>query len=123
MTKQELIDYAASRFSVEPDHPFKEDDIFVFRHRDGRKWFSVVMNIPYRRLGIDRDGHVDVADVKCGPLLMGSYRQQPGVFPGYHMNKSHWVTVLLDGGTEDDLIRELFEISYDLTRSRRKRSQ
>ena len=123
MTKQELMEYAASVYSVEPDYPWPEYDFFVLRHRDSRKWFAVEMTVPYRRLGLDRDGNADVVDVKCGPLLMGSYRQRPGVLPGYHMNKSHWVTLLLDGGTEDALIRELLDVSYELTRTRRKGSR
>ena len=80
------------------------------------------MTVPYRRLGLDRDGDVDIIDMKCGPLLMGSYRDIPGIFPGYHMNKAHWITLLLDGGTEDALIKELLDISYELTASRRKKT-
>ena len=67
---------------------------------------------------LERDGLVDVVDVKCGPLLMGSYRGLPGLLPGYHMNKNHWITILLDGSAEDSLIRELTEISYDLTNTK-----
>ena len=37
------------------------------------------------------------------------------------MNKDHWITILLDGTAEDSLIRELFEISYDLTASPKRR--
>ena len=93
---------------------------FIFRHQGNRKWFAVAMRVSYRRLGIEREGAADVVNVKCGPLLMDSYRMQPGILPGYHMNKDHWVTILLDGSAEEPLIRELFEISYDLTNSRRK---
>jgi predicted DNA-binding protein (MmcQ/YjbR family) len=46
---------------------------------------------------------------------MDAYRKQPGILPGYHMNKDHWITILLDGSADDVLIKELFEISYDMT--------
>jgi predicted DNA-binding protein (MmcQ/YjbR family) len=36
------------------------------------------------------------------------------------MNKDHWVTILLDGSAEDALIRELLEISFDLTNWKKK---
>ena len=39
---------------------------------------------------------VYIMDVKCGPLLGGSYLGKPGVVPAYHMNKTHW----LGGGAE-----------------------
>ncbi|MBQ5788170.1 MAG: MmcQ/YjbR family DNA-binding protein, partial [Oscillospiraceae bacterium] len=75
------------------------------------------MRLPYSRLGMERPGSVDIVDVKCGPLLMDAYRRQPGILPGYHMNKDNWVTILLDGTAEDGLIRELMDISYDMTKN------
>ena len=114
MTKEELIRYVAERFSTEAEYPWA-DDSFVFRHQGNRKWFAVAMRVPYQKLGIGRSGTVDIVDVKCGPLLMDAYRRQPGILPGYHMNRDHWITILLDGAAEDGLIRELLEISFDLT--------
>ncbi len=119
MTREELISHVAARFSCEPEYPW-DDESFVFRHAGNRKWFAVVMRVPYRRLGIPRDGAADIADVKCSPLMAGAYRGQPGILPGYHMNKEHWLTILLDGSAEDTLVRELFEISYDMTNTRKK---
>lgn len=123
MTKQELFAYAAAQYSAEPDYPWPAYDYFVLRHRDNRKWFAVGMTVPYRRLGLDRDGDVDIVDVKCGPLLMGSFRDRPGVLPGYHMNKEHWVTLLLDGGTADELMKELLDVSFGLTAARRRKTR
>ena len=119
MTRDGLIRYVAERFSTDAEYPW-DDENFIFRHQGNRKWFAVAMRVPYRRLGLEREGAADIVDVKCGPLLMDSYREQPGILPGYHMNKDHWLTILLDGSAEDGLIRELFEISYDLTNSARK---
>ena len=115
MNKDELIAYVRERFSTDPDYPFEEDTTFVLRHRENRKWFAVVMKVSYLKLGLEKDGDADVVDVKCGPLLMGTYRQQPGILPGYHMNKDNWITILLDGTAEEEIIKELLEISYDLT--------
>ena len=119
MTRDEIIAYTAERYSADAERPWNDEN-FIFRHGGNRKWFAVSMRVPYRRLGIEREGIADIIDVKCGPLLMDSYRMQPGILPGYHMNKDHWVTILLDGSAEEPLIRELFEISYDLTNSKRK---
>ncbi|MBP5168489.1 MAG: MmcQ/YjbR family DNA-binding protein [Oscillospiraceae bacterium] len=119
MTKDELIQYVGERFSVEPEYPWADEN-FIFRHQGNRKWFAVAMCVPYQRLGICREGSADIVDVKCGPLLMDVYRKQPGILPGYHMNKDNWLTILLDGSAEDELIRELFELSFDLTKQLRK---
>ena len=119
MTKEELILYVRDRFSTDPEYPW-EDDSFIFRHENNQKWFAVAMTLPYSRLGIEKSGSVDIVDVKCGPLLMDVYRKQPGLLPGYHMNKDHWVTILLDGTAKTDLIKELLEISYDMTNRKGK---
>ena len=119
MTRDELIRYVAERFSTEPEYPW-DDENCICRHPGNRKWFAVLMRVPCEKLGFPREGMADIVNFKCSPLLMGAYRPQPGILPGYHMNKDHWLSILLDGSAEDSLIRELFELSYDLTNSRKK---
>ena len=119
MTLQELKAYIFDTYSVEPDHPFSMDDVScVFRHDSNRKWFALTMNIPYRTLGIARDGNVDILNVKCDPILIGSLRFRPGFRPAYHMNKDKWMTLLLDGSAEREEVEALLAISYELTAAR-----
>ena len=57
--------------------------------------------------------------LKCEPALAEQLRQMhDAVTPGYHLNKKHWNTVLLDGSLPDRLIRDMVEDSYDLVVSR-----
>ena len=119
MTRPELLAYVRDYYSVDPDYPW-EDENYVLRHGNNRKWFAVGMNISYERLGMNREGSVDIIDVKCSPLMMGPYLQLPGILPGYHMNKDHWLTILLNGSAANDTITELLEISYEMTKGRRK---
>ena len=70
MTRQELTEYIFDEYSVEPDYPFPHDDVTcVFRHADNRKWFGIVMNVPYKTLGIRKKGNADILNIKCDPLL------------------------------------------------------
>ncbi len=68
------------------------------------------------KLGIDSDDRVDILDVKCDPILIGSLIQNEGYFPAYHMNKTHWITILLDGSVPKEEIFNLIDLSYDLTK-------
>ncbi len=53
--------------------------------------------------------------LKCEPLLAEQLRAvHSTVTPGYHLNKRHWNTVLLDGSLPDKLIQDMIEDSYDL---------
>lgn len=42
------------------------------------------------------EGTVDVLNLKCEPLMTAPCSHEPGVLPAYHMNKEHWITILLD---------------------------
>ena len=55
-------------------------------------------------------------NVKCDPRLIGSFREEPGILPAYHMNKAHWLTVALDGSAEDGKLKFLLDMSYELTK-------
>ena len=122
MTRQELTDFIFDEYSVEPDYPFPRDDVScVFRHTDNRKWFGIAMVIPYRTIGISRDGLVDILNLKCDPVMMGSFRGKPGFCPAYHMNKDKWITILLDGSAEREDIIALLAMSYTMTATKIRR--
>ena len=119
MTREELTAYIFDEYSVEPDYPFPMDDVScVFRHIDNRKWFALMMKIPYRTLGIFRDGQVDILNIKCDPLITGSLRGKPGFCPAYYMNKDKWITILLDGSAGKEDITALLAMSYSMTAGR-----
>ena len=53
--------------------------------------------------------------VKCDPLLAEQLRQShPAVLPGYHLNKRHWNTIVIDGSLPDQMVKDMIEDSYDL---------
>lgn len=116
MTRRELEKYIAENYCVEGDFPWADTPQYeVFRHSVNKKWFALIMNIPKNRLGLEVQGDIDIVNVKCDPLMMGSFRTETGFFPAYHMNKSHWITIALDGSAEDEKIRLLLDISYNAT--------
>jgi predicted DNA-binding protein (MmcQ/YjbR family) len=57
--------------------------------------------------------------LKCEPLIADQLRAaHPGVLPGYHLNKRHWNTVIIDGSIPEQMIRDMIEDSYDLVVSK-----
>jgi predicted DNA-binding protein (MmcQ/YjbR family) len=62
--------------------------------------------------------------LKCEPELAVRLREaHPAITGGWHLNKRHWNTVLLDGSVPDDLVREMIEDSYDLIVAKLSRAQ
>ena len=124
MNRAELGEHIFKTYGVEPDFPWDNSpDYAVYRHADNRKWFALVMVIPRRTLGLDGDGTIDVVNLKCDPVLIGSLRLEKGFFPAYHMSKEKWITVALDGTVDDERLKALVDMSFDLTAVRIKKNK
>lgn len=115
MNREDLGIFIKDFFAASPEYLFDDDTTAVFRHDDNRKWFAVIMNIPASKLGLYGDKNVDIVNLKCDPLLTASLFKEGGIFPAYHMNKEKWISVLLDGSVEEDKIKWLVELSFNLT--------
>ncbi len=96
----------------------------VVRHQDNRKWYGLIMNVSRRKLGLDGDETVDILNVKLGdPLLCDLMTQREGCFPGYHISRGGWVSVLLDGTVPVREIKDLVDRSYLVTASNKTRNR
>jgi len=117
MKRKELAIFLTETYNCGGEYLFAKYPSFqVFRHNGNRKWFAVIMDIPRKNLGLADDGDISVVNLKCDTRLIGSFREEPGIFPGWHMNKAHWLTVALDGTVEDEKIKFLVDMSYELTK-------
>ena len=108
-----LLRYALETYGTEPEYPWASaPDSFVLRRADNKKWYALVMDVPYARLGLPGDGRADILNIKLDPILIGSLRLQPGFLPAYHMHRGNWITVLLDGAVALAEITPLLDLSY-----------
>ena len=108
--------YINKTYEVLQENPWMDTPNFTtFKHPDNKKWFALIMDVPYERLKIEKEGMVDVINLKNDPEMIGGLRKKKGILPAYHMNKEHWITVLLDGTLEPEEIYELIDISFELT--------
>lgn len=125
MRRNELEAFIMETYNAEADYPWrKSPNHAVFRHCSNRKWFALIMDVPKNKLGLQGEGLLDVVNLKCGPILIGSLREEPGFLPAYHMSKDNWITVVLDGSASDDKIKMLLDMSYQATapKVRRRKS-
>ena len=117
MNRAELEAYIGDIYHTPGEQPWVRYPTYtVFRHGRNRKWFAVIMDIPREKLGLPGGDAISVVNLKCDPRLIGSFREEAGIFPGYHMNKAHWLTAILDGTAEEDTLKFLLDTSYELTR-------
>ncbi len=116
MNRSQLDKYITDKYGVTAERLFEKNPGFqAYRHNDTKKWFAMIMDIPKSRLGLGAQDIIDVVNLKCDPLLIGSLRMEQGFYPAYHMNKENWITVALDGSVPGDKIKMLVDMSYELT--------
>ena len=120
--RENIIDYALTLKGAKADKPFTDDfDTTVLRHADTGKWFGLIMNVSGSKVGLSPDIKVDVMNVKCKPEDTFTARElSSSIIPAYHMNKKHWISIILNGTVELELSEALLENSYELTKRRVK---
>ena len=114
--------YIEESYGVVPECLWRDSDSAALRHHADKKWFGIIMpGIAWRKLGEDRDGAVDVLNVKCDPVLLPSLADGRGLYLGYHMNKQHWLSIVLDGSVPMEKIIWLIDSSYMMTMKKPKK--
>lgn len=105
--KKEAITYCLTYKDVYEDYPFHDPNWCVIRHKKNNKVFAWIF---------DKDGYVWI-NVKCDPEWRDFWRSAyDAVKPAYHLNKTHWNSIILDGTVSERDICRMIEESYDLTK-------
>ncbi len=102
------------RYGETFDRPFAKLPTYaVFRVPETRKWYGLVMDITKAQLtggAADADSpRVEVLNLKIPRERAEEIQKLPGVYPGYHMKRPDWISVLLDGTLPDDPLMELID--------------
>ena len=120
MTKQSFLEYCSGTYGTSPDYPFDDDfETAVLRHADNRKWYAIVMHVSRRKFGFESDEVIDVVNLKLPTEMFGSFGAPDGVYPAYHMNKLHWISVLRPDAP-DEIVQFLVNVSFETTKSHKK---
>lgn len=114
--RESLFRYAKDTYGTEPEYLWKRSpDSAILRHSENGKWYAAFLRTSAKSLGLSGDKPVDVLDVKCDPLQIGSLLLKKGYLPAYHMNKRHRISILLDGSVPEDEILFFLNASYERT--------
>ena len=123
MTKQQFLEYCLNKYGTAPDYPFDDwMESAVLRHSDNKKWYAIAMRVSRRKLGFESDEAVDIVNLKLPTEMFGSFDASDGVYPAYHMNKLHWISVVLSDAPVD-LVQFLANVSFETTKDKRKHSK
>ncbi|MDE6727036.1 MAG: MmcQ/YjbR family DNA-binding protein [Oscillospiraceae bacterium] len=110
-----LTVYVRERYGRELEFLWdKFEGAAVWRRGDTNKWFAAVLTISRRKLGLDSDEIVEIIDLRLPPEEMAALVDGKRYFGGWHMNKKHWYTIILDGSVSFEELCRRIEVSYSL---------
>lgn len=139
MNRPEIENFIHTNFAgFTQDYPWEDTPEYtVFRHNDNRKWFALIATVSYASLKLPQpnknstnssgleppqpspSNKIDIINLKSDPDLIEELLRSPGILPAYHMNKTHWITIPLNGQCPDDQLKSLIALSYKLTSKKR----
>ena len=109
-----INDYIYLKYNIKPDFPFKSSKYHgVYRNFDG-KWFGILMDIPFEKVDKEKNGLIEVINVKINPSDKDKLLKVEGIYEAYHMNKKSWVSIVLNDTVSDEIIIKLIDNSYSL---------
>jgi predicted DNA-binding protein (MmcQ/YjbR family) len=112
---EQIICYVREKYHDELQYLWKKfPENAVFRRQDNSKWYAALLVVSKKKLGLRSDDLVDIIDLRMNSEKIFALVDGKKYFPGYHMNKQHWVTICLDGSVPLDEIFCCINESYVL---------
>ena len=113
----EVIDYC-NKYGGNHVNPFKKNpDILAFVN-EKNKWYALLSDVEYNKLNKNTDTttKVKILNLKYPTDNILDIIDNKNIFPAYHMNKKHWISIVLDKNIKLETIKELIDISYSLVK-------
>ena len=112
---KKVINYINKKYKTKLEFLWNDyPDCAIARNPNG-KWYLLVMTISKRKLGLDSDDMIEIIDIKHPIDRIEKIVDNVNIFKGYHMNKKHWITIILDNKIDDKILFKLIDTSYILT--------
>lgn len=110
---KKVIDYVSQNYDDELEFLWEKfDENAIWRREDNKKWYGAILTVKKCKLGLSTDEKVEVLDLRAKPEKLQMLIDNIHIFSGYHMNKKHWISVLLDECTNEKEVFDLIDQSY-----------
>ncbi len=111
-----------SKYGDSPNFMWEQfPDCGVFKNKTNNKWYGIIMNINYSKIGENNDKPVEIINIKLDKNEIQELLTKNGFYPAWHMNKKSWITITLDEKLSDNEIMQLIEESYSYTEIKNKK--
>lgn len=111
-----IINYVKAKYDNDLEFLWKRSPKnAIWRNQNNRKWYGAVLVISKDKLKIEPNEMVEILDLRYQKNDIKNIIDNYKIFPGYHMNKDNWITIILDGRVELEEIYQLIDNSYQLS--------
>ena len=112
---KEVIYYVQSKYGDELEFLWKKfPDNAVWRRKDTAKWYGAILTVAKNKLGLASNEIVEIIDLRIQAEKLETLLLKDNYYPGWHMNKKNWYTIILDGSVATEDIFKHIDESYHL---------
>lgn len=111
-----IAEWIIKKYNTEPEFLWESSPgASIFRNTKTEKWFAVILNLDKSKIIKKTSGNVEIINLKLSPEKIKNYITISNFYPAYHMNKKHWITIILNDSIADDVITDLIMKSYEFS--------
>ena len=112
-----VIDYIKAKYNDDVEYLWEKfPDNAIARRKDNKKWYLAILTVGKDKLSFDSKENVEVIDLRAKSEEIQSMIKDFPIYPGYHMNKKHWISIMLDGSVGINEIFQRIDESYILAK-------
>ena len=106
--------YIQNKYGDMPSFLFdKFPEYGVFKDKKSNKWYALISNVKANKLSGKSDKICYIINLTLDEKTIQELITKDNIYPGYHMNKKHWISIVLDDKYDDDFINKYIDLSYE----------
>lgn len=114
---QMAIEYVREKYGDELEFLWpKSPDNAIWRRKDSQKWYAAILTVNGRKIGLNVDKMVEIIDLRMKAENRDDILSREHYYPGWHMNKKSWYTIVFDHHIADEEIKLRITESYELAK-------
>lgn len=114
---QMAIEFVRKKYGDELEFLWtKFPDNAVWRRKDNQKWYGAILTVNGRKIGLNTDKIVEIIDLRMEAANRDNILSKEHYYPGWHMNKKSWYTLVLDDCISDEEMQLRITESYELAK-------
>lgn len=113
---KEIIQYIKQKNKDELEFLWEKfDNVAIWRNKQNEKWYGLLFAMQESKIKPGSEKTVEIIDLRYDKENIDKIIDNKSIFPGYHMNKKSWITIILDYSIDTEEIFELIDNSYNLS--------